>query len=75
MTRDEGAIPMVTVRDYQPDDLDECVALYIRVFGEPPWEETFGWRASRAATRRAAPGSTPSPCARERLALPGFSPK
>jgi aminoglycoside 6'-N-acetyltransferase I len=32
---------MVTVRDYQPDDLDACVALYIRVFGEPPWEEVW----------------------------------
>jgi len=32
---------MVTVRDYQPGDLDECVALYIRVFGEPPWGEQW----------------------------------
>src|SRR5215831_6899299 len=36
-----GAIPMVTVRDYLPSDLDECVALYIRVFSEPPWEEEW----------------------------------
>jgi len=32
---------MVTVREYQSGDLDECVALYIRVFGEPPWEEQW----------------------------------
>jgi GNAT superfamily N-acetyltransferase len=39
---------MVTVRDYQPDDLDECVALYIRVFGEPPWEEQWDLADARA---------------------------
>ena len=43
-----GAIPMVTVRDYQPGDLDECVALYIRVFGEPPWEEVWDPADARA---------------------------
>jgi aminoglycoside 6'-N-acetyltransferase I len=32
---------MVTVRDYQPGDLDACVALYVRVFGEAPWEEQW----------------------------------
>src|SRR5262249_37710490 len=39
---------MVTVRDYQPGDLDECVALYIRVFGEPPWEEQWDSADARA---------------------------
>jgi ribosomal protein S18 acetylase RimI-like enzyme len=39
---------MVTVRDYQPDDLDECVALYIRVFSEPPWEEAWDPPDARA---------------------------
>ena len=32
---------MVTVRDFQSGDLDECVALYIRVFSEPPWHEEW----------------------------------
>src|SRR3954453_10390642 len=36
-----GAIPMVKVRDYQPGDLDECVTLYVRVFGAPPWDEQW----------------------------------
>jgi GNAT superfamily N-acetyltransferase len=39
---------MVTVRDYQPGDLDECVALYIRVFSEPPWEEVWDPADGRA---------------------------
>ena len=39
---------MVTVRDYQPGDLDECVALYTRVFGEPPWEEHWDPADARA---------------------------
>lgn len=32
---------MVKVRDYQPGDLDECVTLYVRVFGAPPWDEQW----------------------------------
>jgi aminoglycoside 6'-N-acetyltransferase I len=39
---------MVTVRDYQLGDLDACVALYIRVFGEPPWEEQWDPADARA---------------------------
>ena len=39
---------MVTVRDYQPGDLDECVALYLRIFGEPPWEEQWDPADARA---------------------------
>lgn len=39
---------MVMVRDYQPSDLDKCVALYVRVFGAPPWEEQWDPADARA---------------------------
>src|SRR5262249_20827698 len=33
--------PMVTIRPFQQQDLDQCAALYVRVFGETPWNEEW----------------------------------
>jgi aminoglycoside 6'-N-acetyltransferase I len=37
---------MATIRPFQPEDIDQCAALYVRVFGEPPWNEV--WRIEDA---------------------------
>ncbi|HEX6819429.1 MAG TPA: GNAT family N-acetyltransferase [Ktedonobacterales bacterium] len=37
---------MVTIRPFEPDDLDACAELYVRVFAEPPWNEE--WQPAEA---------------------------
>jgi aminoglycoside 6'-N-acetyltransferase I len=34
-------IPLVTIRPFEPEDLEECAQLYVRVFAEPPWQEEW----------------------------------